>query len=203
MTGAAPSALSPRKRPAQARSIALVEAILDASAQVLETEGLEALTTNLVAIRAGVSIGSLYQYFPNRDAILANLMTRSEAALRARVTTALAQAGPGGLTEGLRLVVAAALDHHRASPRLCAILEQEERRLGPLAKDDLVGAEESMTGFVRGFLERSGLQADDWIVRELELVGQTLIAEALRNGRIDEAAEHRITAILASCAATP
>ncbi|MET4685027.1 TetR/AcrR family transcriptional regulator [Brevundimonas faecalis] len=203
MTAAArPRALSPRKRPTQARSIALVDAILDASAQILEAEGLDALTTNLAATRAGVSIGSLYQYFPNRDAILASLMIRSEATLRSRVTTALSQTPPGDLNQGIRLVVAAAMDHHRAAPRLCAILEQEERRLGPLAKDELAGAEENMAGFVRAFLERAGRKAEDQVVRELELVGQALIAEALRTGRIGEDAERRIADVLASCAAT-
>lgn len=201
-TAARARALSPRKRPTQTRSIALVEAILDASAQVLEAEGLDALTTNLAASRAGVSIGSLYQYFPNRDAILASLMIRSETALRNRVTTALTLTPPGDLDQGIRLVVAAALDHHRAAPRLCAILEQEERRLGPLAKDELAGAEESMAGFVRAFLERAGRKADDGVVRELELVGQALIAEALRTGRIGDEAERRIAAVLASCAVT-
>ena len=68
--------LSPRKLPRQARSRALVDAILDASAHILAEHGREALNTNLVAEKAGVSIGSLYQYFPNRDAIIAAVAER-------------------------------------------------------------------------------------------------------------------------------
>ncbi|MBV9949075.1 MAG: helix-turn-helix transcriptional regulator, partial [Myxococcales bacterium] len=59
-----------RKRPKQARAQATVSAILEATIQVLEREGLEAATTTRIAEAAGVSIGTLYQYFSHRDAIL-------------------------------------------------------------------------------------------------------------------------------------
>src|SRR5262250_3813203 len=59
-----------RETPSQARSAWTVDLILEAAAQVLEARGEDALTTKTVAERAGVSIGTLYQYFPNRDAIL-------------------------------------------------------------------------------------------------------------------------------------
>ena len=62
--------LSPRKSPVQARSAASVDAILDATLQVLLKAGKERLTTTRVASRAGVSIGTLYQYFPNKSALL-------------------------------------------------------------------------------------------------------------------------------------
>lgn len=63
--------LTPRKAPRQARSRALVEAIIEATARIFEREGAAACTTNAVAEIAGVSIGSLYQYFPNRHALTA------------------------------------------------------------------------------------------------------------------------------------
>jgi AcrR family transcriptional regulator len=66
----------PRKHPRQARSRALVEAILDAAARILAQHGREALTTNVVAMKAGVSIGSLYQYFPNRESVIAAVAGR-------------------------------------------------------------------------------------------------------------------------------
>ena len=65
--------LDPRKSPVQARSAASVEAILEATAQVLLSVGKERLTTTLVASRAGVSVGTLYQYFPNKSALLFRL----------------------------------------------------------------------------------------------------------------------------------
>jgi AcrR family transcriptional regulator len=66
----------PRKRPRQARSQATVNAILEATVQILDGEGLDAATTTRIAEVAGVSIGSLYQYFSHRDAILNALQDR-------------------------------------------------------------------------------------------------------------------------------
>jgi len=64
-----------RKKPSQARSAELVRAILDAAIQVLAKEGAQRFTTARVAERAGVSVGSLYQYFPNKAAILFRLQS--------------------------------------------------------------------------------------------------------------------------------
>jgi AcrR family transcriptional regulator len=67
--------ISSRKRPKQARSTDLVAAILEAAAQVLAKEGAPRFTTARVAERAGVSVGSIYQYFPNKAAILFHLQS--------------------------------------------------------------------------------------------------------------------------------
>ena len=73
--------LDPRKSPVQARSTASVEAILDATIQVLLAVGIERLTTTRVATRAGVSVGTLYQYFPNKSALLQAVLTRHLSAV--------------------------------------------------------------------------------------------------------------------------
>lgn len=70
----------PRRKPTQRRSKVLVDAIIQACQQVLENEGVEQLTTNRIAEVAGVTIGSIYQYFPNKEAILANLFSEKIAA---------------------------------------------------------------------------------------------------------------------------
>ncbi|MGO7985707.1 TetR family transcriptional regulator [Rhizobium leguminosarum] len=75
MTDRPRARISSRKQPKQARSSELVAAILDAAAQVLAREGAQRFTTARVAERAGVSIGSLYQYFPNKAAILFRLQS--------------------------------------------------------------------------------------------------------------------------------
>ena len=67
--------ISQRKQPKQARSNALVDVVLEAAAQVLAKEGMQRFTTARVAERAGVSVGSLYQYFPNKAAILFRLQS--------------------------------------------------------------------------------------------------------------------------------
>ena len=68
--------LEPRKSPVQARSTASVAAILDATIQVLLQVGKERLTTTKVALKAGVSVGTLYQYFPNKSALLKAVLKR-------------------------------------------------------------------------------------------------------------------------------
>ena len=83
--------LKPRKRPSQARSKATVEAILVAAAQVFRRQGYAGATTDRIAERAGVSVGSLYQYFPNKDAILVALTERHVDAGFALVRELLAE----------------------------------------------------------------------------------------------------------------
>ena len=75
MTDRGQAQISSRKRPKQARSTDLVAAILEAAAQVLAKEGAPRFTTARVAERAGVSVGSIYQYFPNKAAILFRLQS--------------------------------------------------------------------------------------------------------------------------------
>ena len=70
----------PRRKPTQSRSKILVDAIIQACQQVLDNEGEEYLTTQRIAEVAGVTIGSIYQYFPNKEAILANLFSEKIAA---------------------------------------------------------------------------------------------------------------------------
>jgi AcrR family transcriptional regulator len=86
MTDRQTAQISSRKRPKQARSAELVAAILEAAAQVLAQEGAQRFTTARVAEKAGVSVGSLYQYFPNKAAILFKLQSdewrRTSALLR-------------------------------------------------------------------------------------------------------------------------
>lgn len=71
-----PPRLKPRKTPVQSRSGATVEAIYEAAIQVLLVDGLARLTTTRVAERAGVSVGTLYQYFPNKEALLFAILLR-------------------------------------------------------------------------------------------------------------------------------
>lgn len=82
-----------RRTPRQPRSEATVEAILEASFQLLERDGVEGLTTNHIAERAGVSVGTLYQYFGGKQAILAALAQRRAEAARERIAQ-LVIAGP-------------------------------------------------------------------------------------------------------------
>lgn len=92
------NSLTPRKWPLQARSNITVKVLFDATIQVLTQVGVERLTTTRVAERAGVSIGTLYQYFPNKQALLAAVLERHLLAVVER-TEAACQASHGGTVE--------------------------------------------------------------------------------------------------------
>jgi AcrR family transcriptional regulator len=85
------SRTEPRKSPKQARSRQLVEVLLEATARVLAKEGWRKATTNRIAEVAGVTVGSLYQYFPSKESLVAALLDRHLEQLMARVMTGLMQ----------------------------------------------------------------------------------------------------------------
>jgi len=68
--------LNPRKKPQQRRSRVTIDTLFEATIQVLLANGLDKVTTIQIADRAGVSVGSLYQYFPNKNALLAAIVKR-------------------------------------------------------------------------------------------------------------------------------
>jgi AcrR family transcriptional regulator len=124
---AATAKLKPRRSPRQERSRETVEAILEAAAQVFERHGYAAGTTNRIADRAGVSIGSLYQYFPNKDAIVVELMRRHLDELEEVAWPALRRlaAEPPPLRQGLTAIVFGAVALHERSPGLHRVLFEE------------------------------------------------------------------------------
>jgi AcrR family transcriptional regulator len=121
--------LRPRKTPGQLRAIETRQRLLDAAARVFSEHGYAAGTTNRIAEAAGHSIGSLYQYFPNKDAILAELVTAHARSGLAIVEERLT-AGPlpGSLDGKIRFFVAAAIDNHRDDPALHRVLFEEAPR---------------------------------------------------------------------------
>ncbi len=90
---AVPAALNPRKKPLQARSTATVDAIVEATIRILRRDGWGACTTTRISTLAGVSVGSLYQYFPNRNAIAVEIVRqRTRAYLEAVIAADLSEA---------------------------------------------------------------------------------------------------------------
>jgi AcrR family transcriptional regulator len=127
--------LEARKLPGQARSEETVSVILEASARILESDGVRGFNTNAIAAKAGVSIGSLYQYFPNKDSIVLALIGGFEKALHDTVVKAVQDGKGKRLKSRLRLVVRALVSAHYYRPRLNRVLESEEERLGSEADD--------------------------------------------------------------------
>lgn len=120
------SAAKPRKRPLQERSRETVRVILEAAARIFEERGIAAATTDAIAERAGVSVGSLYQYFPNKESLLATLAACHLLEARGAIEPALAALdGATPFDVALRGFVHAMVASHTARPRLHRALFEE------------------------------------------------------------------------------
>lgn len=145
----------PRKTPVQARSGVTVDAILEAAAHILESEGLDGYTTNAIAKRAGVSIGSLYQYFPNKDAVTAALVLRDSADMASRLEGVLVAFGGRPLADAIDALIEETVCHQLDRPVLARLMDIEEHRLG--RDPQLEEARDRIVAVVRGVLTRSNL----------------------------------------------
>ena len=182
------STLRPRKRPTQPRAVETVACILEAAAQILEAQGRAAFNTNAVAERAGVSIGSLYQYFPGKDALLIALMQREKENFGADAAAALA--APTGRA-ALAHLISAAVRQQLGRPELARLLDVEEER--PEAR----AAVDGKSGFgqlIRQILARPDLppQADlDAAADDVGQLVRALTDAAGARGDTDAAALER------------
>ncbi|MGP2441107.1 TetR/AcrR family transcriptional regulator [Streptomyces sp. JW3] len=145
--------LAPRKQPRQVRAELTRQRILDAAAHIFEEYGYAAGTTNRIAERARVSIGSLYQYYPNKDAILVELVTRHLEAGEASVARYLAEGLPESLEGILRVFVRAAVENHVADPQLLRVMAEEAPR-APELLAKVNAYEEERVRYGRELLER-------------------------------------------------
>jgi len=119
-----PNAL--RRRPRQARSQATRDAIFEAAAQILEADGESRLTTNRIAERAGVSVGTLYQYFASKQSILAEMARQENARVRRELVRDIAASGTSPVRLAIRAQIAILQDRpvtRRAALR--AIMAEE------------------------------------------------------------------------------
>ncbi|MDP1821770.1 MAG: TetR/AcrR family transcriptional regulator [Archangium sp.] len=170
---APPRSDSPRKKPTQARAQATVEAILRATAHILRTAGWDACNTNAVAKRAGVSIGSLYQYFPSKEALVAAL-AEEHATLGLGVLMEAVTAAPRGtltFEDTVRHYIRAMVALHAVDPKLHRVLvEQVPRLKGGL--DVVRRVSTQSAALVRSWLEtqRKHLRAVDLDVATFILV---------------------------------
>ncbi|MEZ5947272.1 MAG: TetR/AcrR family transcriptional regulator [Hyphomonas sp.] len=160
----------PRKTPVQARSSATVEAILEAAAHILEAEGLEGYTTNAIAKRAGVSIGSLYQYFPNKDAVTAALVRSDSDSMAVRMEEVMATHAGRPVRDCIDALIDVAVCHQFDRPLLARLIDLEEHRLGgSLGMED---AKLRIVGVVRNLLANSDLE----LPFDVETVTQDIFA---------------------------
>ncbi len=122
----------PRKCASQERSRATVDALIEATARILVTQGFDKASTNRIAEKAGVSIGSLYQYFPCKEALVAAVMDRHNQELMHVVRGALAEIAALPIKQAVRKVVAVAVKAHRVDPNLHRVLAEQIPRTGRL-----------------------------------------------------------------------
>jgi AcrR family transcriptional regulator len=128
------SRTSPRKEPQQERSRALFETILTAATRVLVKEGYEAATTNRIAEAAGISVGSLYQYFPNKESIVGQLLDRHANAMWEVFAQGVAAYANVPLADAVPAIIDAIMTAHGVEPKLHRVLQELVPRAGRLAK---------------------------------------------------------------------
>jgi len=143
--------LRPRKTPVQARSVETRDRILVSAARVFSAHGYAAGTTNRIAAEAGLSVGSLYQYFPNKDAVLVELVRRHVADGTRHLVDALGAGAPGSLEDWVGLLVDAMIANHRDDPGLHQVLFEEAPR-PPELLAELHGLEDRAVVVVAGIL---------------------------------------------------
>lgn len=151
----------PRKKASQERSRATVDALIEATARVLVREGFERASTNRIAAEAGASIGSLYQYFPTKEALVAAVIERHKNDMMEVLRRALVRVAGMPLEQGVRELVALMIDAHRVDPELHRVLVEQIPRIGRLA--EVEGFDREVRELVRAYLEahRAELRALD------------------------------------------
>ena len=131
----------PRKQAAQARSRATVDALIEATARILVKEGFDKASTNRIAAKAGVSVGSLYQYFPSKEALVVAVMERHSSELMALARDALADAATLPVAQAVRRLVTTAVHAHGIDPKLHRVLAEQIPRTGRLANTERFNTE--------------------------------------------------------------
>lgn len=141
-----------RKAPKQARALATVEAILTATAEVLAEVGYDRATTNAIAKRAGVSIGSLYQYYPNKEALVTALCERHMAETTGMIVAEVAALRDKPLDVAITGLIKALLRAHAAAPQLHRVLIESVPRITGFER--VAQIDRMMIELIRAELER-------------------------------------------------
>jgi AcrR family transcriptional regulator len=142
---------APRKQPSQARSRATIDAILTATARVLKRDGFDRASTNRIAEAAGVSIGSLYQYFPSKEALVAALVEHHMAEMRAVLIAEMERVRDAPLGEAVRQMVELMLRAHAVDPALHKVLMEQVPRIGGMQR--VYHVEADLRAMVRAYFE--------------------------------------------------
>jgi len=153
--------IKPRKLASQERSRTTVDSLIEATARILVKEGFDKASTNHIADVAGVSIGSLYRYYPSKEALVAAVIERHQQEIMQTVRSELARASTEPLDKAMRQFVAIAVKAHSLDPQLHRVLAEQIPRVGKLEKLETFSRENF--SLFRAYLEsvRDELGVDD------------------------------------------
>jgi AcrR family transcriptional regulator len=141
----------PRKNASQRRSRATVDALVEATARILVREGFDKASTNRIAEVAGVSVGSLYQYYPGKEALVAAVIDRHNQDIMQVVHRALAEISAQPVETAVRRLVAVAIEAHRIDPKLHRVLAEQIPRTGRL--ENVEAFNRDISALFRTYLE--------------------------------------------------
>jgi AcrR family transcriptional regulator len=184
-----PPVISARKRPRQERSERLVADVLDAAVRVLAREGAPRFTTARVAEEAGVSVGSLYQYFPNKEAILFRLQSDEWNQTGALLESILAGSEPA--PDRLRSMVRAFFQSEREEASLRTALKDAAplyRDAPEVRKHREIGMRRLLTFMNEALPEVSGKErafAAAFVMTTISAVGKSVSVEARSKSEVD------------------
>ena len=172
---------NPRKEASQERSRSTVDALLEATARVLLNEGYDKASTNRIAEVAGVSIGSLYQYFPSKEALVAAVIDRHTQQISRVTRNAVVKMAASPIEVAAREFVSLGIEGHRVNPKLHAVLSEQIPRVGRL--ENIEANLREGYALVRGYLEAHREEID---VADLDLAAFVLVTvvEALTHAAV-------------------
>lgn len=155
---------SPRKQASQERSRATVDVLLEATARILVKEGYEGASTNKIAQAAGVSIGSLYQYFPAKEALVAAVIDSHMQEMLDVVRAALLQVMDQPLAQVARRLVSVMIEAHRVNPTLHRVLFEQIPHMG--RRQHIEALDDEAFAMVRAYLQA---HRDEVAVADLDM----------------------------------
>ena len=173
--------INPRKTPKQSRSRFMVDVIVSSATRILVTEGYDRFTTNRVAEVAGVSVGSIYQYFPNKDSLISEIARRHVTDLLTAINEAYDFAAHNSLQDVARQIVRNHIAIHNMHPKLHRALSREIPRLGHLewkaGMKDVIS--EKLQLLLKKFPETCNIENPDMVIFVLFTTVESVVDRAL------------------------
>jgi AcrR family transcriptional regulator len=148
----------------------MVETLFEATARILVREGYDRASTNRIATEAGVSVGSLYQYFPSKEALVAGLAERLFSEEVAILEASLERLKDASIAVIARELVAAFVESHRANPELRRVVLEQVPRVGRLER--MLDVQTHFAQVVRGHLARRAVEVRP---KDLEMAAFILV----------------------------